>query len=50
MRARLDDGVMRPLMISFEPAVDAGSVFYTDFHNSGQADIEQIFRWLIHQL
>ena len=47
---RLGDGVERPLMIGFETGLDSGSVFYTDFHNGEQADINDIFVWLLQQL
>ena len=47
---RLNDGGTHPLMLGFEPGMGAGRVFYTDFHNNGQADILDIFRWLITQL
>ncbi len=47
---RLNDGGRHPLMLGFEPGMGAGRVFYTDFHNDGQPDILDIFRWLITQL
>jgi hypothetical protein len=34
----------------FEPAMGSGRVFYTDFHNSEQQDIDRIFVWLLQQL
>ena len=47
---RLNDGGTHPFMVSFQPHVNSGRVWYTDFHNNGQADIEDIFSWLILQL
>lgn len=47
---RLGDGVQRPLMLSFQPTMTSGKVWYTDFHNTGQADIAEIFDWLILNL
>ena len=47
---RKNDGGSHPFMVSFQPTMGSGRVFYTDFHNTGQADIEDIFRWLILQL
>ncbi|MBI2374826.1 MAG: choice-of-anchor D domain-containing protein [Deltaproteobacteria bacterium] len=47
---RLGDGVTRPLMTSFSPGPLAGRVFYTDFHNTDQVGILDIFEWLINQL
>lgn len=46
---RYGDG-QRAVMIGFQPGPGAGRVMYTDFHNSGQADVEDLFRWLIQQL
>jgi hypothetical protein len=47
---RYNDGGSHPLMIGFQPSMTSGKVFYTDFHNTGQADIVDIFNWLILQL
>ncbi len=47
---RLGDGVQRPLMLSFQPTMTSGKVWYTDFHNTGQLDIADIFDWLILNL
>ncbi|MBI4822526.1 MAG: choice-of-anchor D domain-containing protein [Deltaproteobacteria bacterium] len=47
---RYDDGGTHPLMTSFAPSPGAGRVFYTDFHNSDQVGILDVFRWLINQL
>ena len=47
---RLQDGGTHPFMVSFQPHMNSGRVWYTDFHNNGQADIADIFSWLILQL
>jgi hypothetical protein len=47
---RYNDGGQHPFFVSFVPAAGAGTVMYTDFHNTGQRDIEAIFRWLITRL
>lgn len=47
---RYNDGGQHPFFVSFSPAAGAGTVMYTDFHNTGQRDIEAIFRWLITRL
>jgi hypothetical protein len=47
---RLNDGGVHPLMVSFQPHMNSGRVWYTDFHNQGQPDIGDIFSWLILQL
>ncbi len=47
---RLNDNGRHPFMVGFQPDPTGGRVFYTDFHNDGQQDILDIFRWLITQL
>jgi len=47
---RLGDGGTHPFFVSFSPSAGAGTVMYTDFHNTGQADIDTVFRWLINRL
>ncbi len=47
---RYNDGGIHPFFVSFVPGPGAGTVMYTDFHNTGQRDIEAIFRWLITRL
>ncbi len=47
---RLNDGGTHPFMVGFQPGPTAGRVIYTDFHNSGQPDIDTVFNWLILQL
>jgi hypothetical protein len=47
---RLRNGTRHPFFVEFTPATGAGRVMYTDFHNTGQQDIEAIFRWLISRL
>ncbi len=47
---RLGDGSVHPFFVGFRPSLGSGTVMYTDFHNNGQADIEEIFRWLIARL
>lgn len=47
---RYNNGGIHPFFVSFVPAPGAGTVMYTDFHNTGQRDIEAIFRWLITRL
>ncbi|MFO0726685.1 MAG: choice-of-anchor D domain-containing protein [Myxococcota bacterium] len=47
---RLGDHRDRPFFVGFRPAPSGGTVMYTDFHNNGQPDILEIFRWLIARL
>jgi hypothetical protein len=47
---RYNDNNTHTVMVSFQPTVASGRVFYTDFHNNGQQDILDLFRWLILQL
>lgn len=47
---RLGNGTQHPLMVSFQPHMNSGKVWYTDFHNTGQLDINDIFDWLILNL
>lgn len=47
---RLGNGTQHPLMVSFQPHMNSGKVWYTDFHNTGQLDIQDIFSWLILNL
>lgn len=47
---RFDEGSRHPSMISFRPSPTSGQVFYTDFHNEGQARIQDLFHWLIQSL
>jgi hypothetical protein len=47
---RLGDGSVHPFFVGFRPSLGSGTVMYTDFHNNGQPDIEEIFRWLIARL
>ena len=47
---RYNDGSIHPMMAAFRPTITSGRIFYTDFHNNGQQDIVDLFRWLILQL
>lgn len=47
---RYSDGTLHPLMAGFRPSAGSGLVVYTDFHNIGSLDINDIFRWLMSQL
>ncbi len=48
--ARLGGMTAHPFMAGFAVTPTSGRVFYTDFHNNGQADIAGVFRWLILNL
>lgn len=47
---RLNDSGYHPLMVAFQLQMGSGWVYYTDFHNHGQPDIYDVFRWLITKL
>ncbi|MCK6545162.1 choice-of-anchor D domain-containing protein [Myxococcota bacterium] len=47
---RFNDGGRHPFFVSFQPTATSGTVMYTDFHNTGQRDIDSVFRWLINRL
>lgn len=47
---RYNDGGSHPLFVGFKPSMGSGTVMYTDFHNTGQSHINDLFRWLITRL